>query len=841
MKRTRTTKIQAAPAQKTKQSKHAKTSQSRDNKLIIYAVISVLLSTFTGYFLFPDMQIAKKTGLDSSILYFALIASSGILFWIISRQKKQAAKYFFLLILLILSGLSFYTSETTPASALNLILNLNYIFQILIPAGVLSGSWALFFHKDILNTHIGNLYPEKNKDKCTLFSLSKKQGPYTLAFLLIIILATILLSYRLDYFDLYSDEAQVTEGAASYYYTGHNGQWDFIKDKPKNTKYQRAWPHLKIVSWSYHLFGISNWSSRIVSVFFGLIFIILLYPVSRHFARDTLPALFVLLSVIFYFEYMQLLRWARMYAMLFPVYLISGISAYKLLTEDMPDYLKSKIPNKIIVFLNFNPKYLLLFLISTYFAFILHPNALIILLTIFAFSLISILTFHDKKHLTVIIIALIGFLIAISLPQYSRFLDRFTAFEAQNVDIYTNVIFNFPFGYRLNLLLSFTGLSFFIIIKHKSFTQKLIFLYLSLFLTWLLFSYIFVYAPSFRYIGISIAFAIILFLMIWNLILKTLFHKYLQIALWVLMFANISVQFYSVYDNLYETNYYSVAKPSKAYPTIVKNYKKGELLLMHWGPRFYLDDIDSSAELASLGSYKPVKFKNTYDAIHSHTGSWLTWHSQYTNRINPMLRAYADKYFVKYHGYGIDSTFTEVYYADFEMLKDSLMFLNLDRYVPSANLNLEHPYSLSFFIESPKTGSHIPLYYSYKTDTLAYVEILPDESKIVYVRNDSILLKADFPKDDNLHHVVLFSDNNTLAFSTDGKITSAKTAPAKQNYVKIGVNIKYLAKFDNLRLYNQKLSSDEISQLRKIGGNMLLKPKDANNQDINALYKWDKN
>ena len=99
---------------------------------------------------------------------------------------------------------------------------------------------------------------------------------YSYALTAVVIMSAVTLFYNLGERDFWEDEYQVISAATGYYHTGEFFKWDWIKheikcgDHTRKCEYHRAWPHSWLIAQSYKIFGISEWSSRIVSALFML-------------------------------------------------------------------------------------------------------------------------------------------------------------------------------------------------------------------------------------------------------------------------------------------------------------------------------------------------------------------------------------------------------------------------------------------------------------------------------------------------------------------------------------------------------------------------------------------
>ena len=99
---------------------------------------------------------------------------------------------------------------------------------------------------------------------------------------MIILLGFGLRMFNLGHRNYYGDEPQVIRTAAGRLYSDTYEQWCFYNKRMTGNHYDRAWPHTWAIAQTYKVFGISEWSSRLVSVLFGTLMLVVAYPLAKE-------------------------------------------------------------------------------------------------------------------------------------------------------------------------------------------------------------------------------------------------------------------------------------------------------------------------------------------------------------------------------------------------------------------------------------------------------------------------------------------------------------------------------------------------------------------------------
>ena len=811
MKKNKRQKNIAAKA-KTERNKQQQTKNVSKNNFPKKAFI-IAAGIFTvNFFTIPEKTELLFLNIPSYIFYILNIFFSIIIFLSLTGKiySKNLAKYSFLIVLLtsIVFGF-FHISKDTPPDLTDLYLQFLSIFNYLIIPGSTVGIIALWLNKERINKIIYKLFDGKHPE-IKLFS--KDEIPYTIAFATIIIMSGFTLFYRLDYFDLYSDEAQVTQGAAGYLYSGDYYQYNFAGKKLSTHKhYNRAKPHQWVVAQSYKIFGISNWSSRFPSALFGLILVVSVYFLARYFIRDKLTALLIAFSLVFFYETLHLQRWTRLYAMLIPLFFWASYYAHRFINEKTEFLSLNKEKYYLLAeYLNFNFKLLPVLLILIYLNFKLFTNSLFLLLATYLYIGIAYLLFREKKFLIAIILgvffAVAGYYFA---PNVKGFVNYIQFFKPGQKEIYANFFFGYPLGLVSGYILSIIGLSALFLLKDKSFKENYLFLLINVFIGWCIFGCMFDYPASFRYMSFISPLAITLLSGVFVLIIKSLYHKYLQVFLLTLFILSVGIQFAYKYRDLYIKNPESPVDLKTAWKTITDNYKTGEVIYRHWGAGYYMKDIDSTAIFKSLGGYEGKPFREIYDTLKNYKAGWLTWHSFNSWRMDPKLVEYTNLYFKKLHGTGIDATNVEVFYYTDSMMADTNRFL-YERLFPNANLNLKNTFTFSFWINVKTISKEIPLLF------------LDADKNIlqIYTENNSLTIDYDSSQivipgiSGNEWHFITFiqnSDKKSYAVYIDNRFVESKIFnPETKPVVKFKVNTAFKGQLDDIRIYDKALSGKEI-------------------------------
>ena len=853
----RSSKRQKSTIQTTKPK--AKKSLKKSGNYFLYGLLAGIITFFTNYLYFSTDGDSIFI-LSKGVLILTSVVLSAVIFYSIFKvEEKQTAnisKYTFLLLLLFSISISLIPIKEYSNEFVILYQKLIAFQNILILPSIVLGIISLWIHKAKLQELINNLYAEKEtqKEKLSIKErilnplkqlFSKKELLSTSLLFVIIGISIITLFYRLDYFDLYSDEGTTSQGAVGYYHSGEFKFWNFAQDELLDIEYRRAIPHQFLVAQSYKIFGISTWSTRFPSVIFGIILIILGYFVARYYIKDPFAALLIVFSFSLYFEFLLLQRWGRMYAVLFPSFLFLFYLSYRFLTEPLPEkFNKFKEDSFFNKYLNFNYLISPLILIVLILNITLHVNSAIIFAILFLFIIVSVLLFKEKKYIFLIILGTMIIIFQVFHPFLFRY-KTFTFFEVDHSDIYLQFFFGYPFSWKTSMVILAIGISALLFAKNKFFTKRYLSLYLAAFFGWIFFALIINFSVSFRYMSFLSPLAIFLIIGLFVIIIKTLFNRYVHILLAVLLIASVLVQFNSRYDDLYVKNFASPAKPSVAWKKIIENYKEGEIIYRHWGTMLYFDDIDSTAKFKSIGSGKKYKLPLNIllDSLKNYKSGWLTWNTHNSHVILKNVQDYCNLYFDKVAGYGIDNLGVEIFHYSDSLLVDSTKFA-FDRLLPIANLNLENDFSIVFLININEATVGVPFYFTKKNNNYISIGFNPvnDNSFLIDYKTDPpIKLKSSILTSNKWYHITLYKNAKQIGLYVDGQLIKNESLNSTlADIVKFKVNTTFNGQINDIRIYDFVLNQKQIQTVIQNTNNKNSEVLISENEEFRTLFHWQK-
>lgn len=494
----------------------------------------------------------------------------------------------------------------------------------------------------------------------------------------IILFSIIALFFRLGRFDFYEDEFQVLDAAAGYLKTGQFARWDWI-DESLLSSYSRAWPHTFIIAQSFRIFGISEWSARLPSVLFGIGFFVLFYFFARYFTNKKI-AFLSLLSAVFFPWYLRIFRFTRMYALLIPLSLLLAYFLYRWVTgERKPNTGFLLIDNLLGKYLNFDNKYLLLSIPLLYLNYLIHVNALIIVLAFFVYVCALAVIEKQKKFIILSIVGILtGSVIVFGIrilttsgmidynymymPRFQQFLSFFGMRRFE----YLNDLLQNPFGVLAGFSL-IIFMAYVLIVSNKDTVYFRKYLYLFVILTTSAIFFIFIADRVAWFFYVSHITPIALILIIsgyWHLhevhFNKPVFMVTLLLVVLVFNFGKYVPDLYYGKNNNGEFR--------EAYQVIIDNYDyDNEVIFGQYLRTYYLQDLEN-VRIVSLQNNQTYQFKQFMEDLEKHQHGWITWETQKSYHIADEIVTFVERNFDKIHGTSIDDTNVEVYYfswADF--------------------------------------------------------------------------------------------------------------------------------------------------------------------------------
>lgn len=500
-------------------------------------------------------------------------------------------------------------------------------------------------------------------------------SPYAIVVALVTALAAIVFSYRLGASHFHGDEYLVVDAAAGYYFTGELYLWDWIAADQGNRYYDRAWPHTLLVAGSYAVFGISEWSARIVSVAFGVLTVPLAYLVVAYFTEHKPVAVTTCVAIALYPRLLFYFRWARMYALVIPLVLLLAYLHYRSVTESNPiDVRNERLDAAIERYADFNLALGAATVALLYVAYQVHYNVLVVPAATYVYVVYRAMATGERKYYTATFVGLVGIVATVLLVRYTahlNFLEQFISFFGRENTVYAEYLFRYPFRWTLGTGLFVAGLAIPVRIEAGELRHKLLYLYILCSFSLAFYAYVGDRYASYAYIVHVVPFAIALVLYAYFRFVDAIRTPVLGYALVVLLVVSLAFPFYAGTDGRnYESLYYDEGQDFEtAYGTIVEDFDSDEEVIFAQYPRdYYLRELPEDTAVVSMKNnqrYGPEEFRRDLQRYES---GWVTWETRKTYHVHPEVRAYIAEHFEKRHGNGVDDTRVEVYYFNESMV-----------------------------------------------------------------------------------------------------------------------------------------------------------------------------
>ncbi|ODS41445.1 MAG: hypothetical protein A7315_06145 [Candidatus Altiarchaeales archaeon WOR_SM1_79] len=518
----------------------------------------------------------------------------------------------------------------------------------------------------------------KNINKIPVFRffvkwMYKEGWMYSIGLILVLILGFILRLYGIGNDCFKGDEFQVISTAYGYLETGMFYKWDWLVQSIGSVYYERAWLHTWMIAQSFSLFGFSEWSARIPSLIFGTILIPLTYYMGRNAARSKLIGLLLAFAVAFNPFMIDLSRWARMYIIFIPLFLLGSYLLYPGLVNNSTRKFK-KIPllNNFVNYLDFDYRYLIPALIVLYISYLIHINTL--LLGVGAYIFVLALFFHtkEKRFLYLFGIMTAGLLFAFLFCPSIFHSGFITIKEYPNLIYYAFLFkFNSPVKEIFIALSSLILLYIFsLIIRYKIFLNyffknKMILYYFILTLSVLIFFIFFAdrYAGANYISNIMIIAWLLLFYSVF-FVMYLIFKKHKKTGKILLSILITAAVVYSAYGYLgYYADEHRFSDYRIAYKEINENYREGDLLMGQYLRTPYIH-TQKKIKFMGLGNNKQYPFETFMENIDKYDRIWITWETKKSYHLNMTIIEYVDEHFERIHGAGVDNSKVEVYFLD---------------------------------------------------------------------------------------------------------------------------------------------------------------------------------
>lgn len=493
---------------------------------------------------------------------------------------------------------------------------------------------------------------------------------------MIILLGFGLRMFNLGHRNYYGDEPQVIRTAAGRLYSDTYEQWCFYNKRMTGNHYDRAWPHTWAIAQTYKVFGISEWSSRLVSVLFGTLMLVVAYPLAKELFNCKDTALLFTALLAFHHWFIELSRFVRMYILYITVYMFGSLLIYRGMTRRGHSSMRIRMWDRTLS-VSSRSVDLAVGAIVMYLSFILHITTIIFCVSFCLFTAYLALRGRSTTYSIVLIVVLSASLaLLFSLPAGTSF-DYKTIISYPEPFIvraephygYYITLFKFPSPFSKEVS---TALILMMIVgylrDHSRDRRPLVFT-LSIILPAAIFFIFFSNRyMSFLYIANIVPFSYLLvthgFVSIVRSITQSRF-RYLILFMPVALIAqDLSTKVSPLYyDGHLHPNY------RDAYKTLLEEYRPGQALFGQYTALDYLSDYNGTMGTVSMIHHQRYPFSQFKEDLSKYDSGWVTWATYKPYHLEPEIIEYCESNFKKLHGAGIDNTKVELYFFNRTMVR----------------------------------------------------------------------------------------------------------------------------------------------------------------------------
>ncbi|MEZ4886681.1 MAG: glycosyltransferase family 39 protein [Chitinophagales bacterium] len=470
--------------------------------------------------------------------------------------------------------------------------------------------------------------------------------------------------YDLSYYDWLPDEPLVVETAKGYLETGSYIKWDFWMDQAGTEWYGRAWPHTWMVAQSIKVLGLSEWSTRLVSAIFGILFILVIYGVTNFFFQNRWTAFLVTFVCILQPYFVVYFRRVRMYAVLVPIFVLLYYLAYQAITTKKTYPLSLYRNDWVKKYINYDWGLMILTLITFYLSLKIHVLSLVLLPPL---SLLVMYLLIIKKQVRLWWPFLIGaiamgiIILNINYTVLFSILGRFFTFFSTYQPYYIANLLAFLFPTPFSIVVLLLGC---MLVGFAKIKTRILAIYLLFGTSFTIFVYMIVYDTHFRYTIHILPFAYMLIvgiLMKINQLFTTPWQKIIiPTFIALLSILHFADKFDWVYYNYPETQF-----SSQAYVSIQQNIQPNkEGIISLYFIDMYMEGMGKSIKKIDMSNNKQYsinQFKRDLEQFEE--GAWVTWATHKGYHLPPNLINYIVQNCGVYHGHEVDDTKVEVYYC----------------------------------------------------------------------------------------------------------------------------------------------------------------------------------
>jgi hypothetical protein len=285
-------------------------------------------------------------------------------------------------------------------------------------------------------------YPKINKIpvlKNIIGWMYKEGWGYSLGLTLLFLLMLFTYIPKLGYQYLWSDE----------FFSFHASEMILEHGKPiyqeSGLNYTRAPIYHNLNAKFMGFFGVNEFGSRVINIFFNFFFIILIYfSFSKYNKKVALFSILIFLTTNFT---LGIARETRMYSMFAFLFFLSAICFYNFILNN------KQLKHKLIIFktrFDFNYYWLILFIISFYVSYKTQTSSLIFILSIPIIFFISFLKYPSKKKYIFLFLTSVLFVL-IGIYYKTGTLSLYTALVEQQTLPWVNID-NYNSSYYIDLI-----------------------------------------------------------------------------------------------------------------------------------------------------------------------------------------------------------------------------------------------------------------------------------------------------------------------------------------------------------------------------------------------------
>ncbi len=522
-----------------------------------------------------------------------------------------------------------------------------------IPLGIV---WYFIIRHEVVSEPVdGFVFPVKNQFQDKYFRILA---------ITVFLICGVLIFYRLGFYDIWEDENMVINAAIGIQQHG----LDYLQEG-----YDRVWVHSLLISWFFDLFGVSEFTGRLPSALFGLLFVVVCYYSFTRWYGLGLIAVLLPLVCMMNDRFLILFRYMRMYALLIPLFILGVYILYRTVTIQNKEVF---FRGKKIPLLNNRMFYIAGSIFMLLLLAHLHKLAMIVLPVFFIF--ICILAWKmNTRYLKYFLLGVIGCGIILAYLAFGLELDSLRMFRQVAAltmvkhgfyeEYYRYMLDNgLPINSTMMTLIGGLGLLSANVSKGIKSIVGISYLLIGI----ALISMIYLIASEgqdYRYIAHIIPFAVAILLFVWyhsgNLIFK-------GGAKWALvLFLIISLlAFKADYKRVYVKHPWAPSY-SIVYKTLKDKYRKGDALFAQNVKTYYLDPEKLAGNLyhhvPGRKEYTLDQFKR--DIAFAQRG-WVMWDKHKVYQWRDDVIVYIYQHFRPYHGGKFDDYGVELWYFDESMI-----------------------------------------------------------------------------------------------------------------------------------------------------------------------------